>query len=296
MATWTVSGTIKDLIGAVSVSPRGFTAKAFLVPYQEILQDGSSVRVGTEELTLDSAGAFSQAGIQGGMAYRVEVHYYDPLSRQTHRVSTPYFELNANTNIVNVVDNAPFDLGTVTSGGAFPAVTPATTEYVGSWTNSGAATDANNLVGHMCACPVYVKGSWTADRIAVNVATAAATAVFRMGIYNSAADGRPGTLVVDGGTVDASTTGAKNASISQAVTQGVYWLVAVPQVVLARFSAINALTAYPLTSTVSTDVLTAVNTCWRVTGVTGALPTTPTWLVGGATTPSRVPALALRSA
>jgi hypothetical protein len=67
--------------------------------------------------------------------------------------------------------------------------------------------------------------TWTA--IGIKVQTAAASSHVELGIY--AADsvtGKPSSLVLDAGAVDSSSTGAKEITISQALTPGWYYLAA----------------------------------------------------------------------
>jgi hypothetical protein len=71
----------------------------------------------------------------------------------------------------------------------------------------------------------------TVDRIGTETTVAGTSgAVIRLGIHNSASDGRPGTLLLDAGTVDATVTPALlEKTISQQLTPGVYWLASAVQ-------------------------------------------------------------------
>lgn len=65
----------------------------------------------------------------------------------------------------------------------------------------------------------------TLDRLGVEVGATGAGSAIRLGIFSADADGFPGALLLDAGTVDTSgSTGFKEISISQAVTAGTYWL------------------------------------------------------------------------
>jgi hypothetical protein len=80
----------------------------------------------------------------------------------------------------------------------------------------------------MYAIPFVVPKTITIDRIAVNVTTLVASGLIRLGIYNNA-NGEPGTLLLDAGAVDSSTTGVKTITISQQLVGGyLYWLVMLP--------------------------------------------------------------------
>lgn len=72
----------------------------------------------------------------------------------------------------------------------------------------------------------FVGASTTFTRIGVNVTTLAGGSSIRLGIYN-VADGRLSSLVLDAGTVSSASTGEKEATISQALSPGIYALVAV---------------------------------------------------------------------
>lgn len=78
------------------------------------------------------------------------------------------------------------------------------------------------------AHPMSIPAAVTLDRIEVEVTTAAALTTIRMGIYNDDG-GTPGTLLLDAGTVDSSTTGRKSITISQSINAGIYWLASVAQ-------------------------------------------------------------------
>lgn len=70
----------------------------------------------------------------------------------------------------------------------------------------------------------------TFDRISLEVTTGVATAVHRLGIYSATrTNGYPDALILDAGTIDASTTGIKEITISLRLSPGLYWLGAVPQ-------------------------------------------------------------------
>lgn len=74
-----------------------------------------------------------------------------------------------------------------------------------------------------------VGATTTFTRIGLEVTTAAASNVFRLGIRNDNGNGYPGALVLDAGTIDASTTGFKEITISQILTPGRYWVSATLQ-------------------------------------------------------------------
>jgi hypothetical protein len=93
------------------------------------------------------------------------------------------------------------------------------------------ADNQNVALGNstLTALPFSVGRATTFDRKGIEVTTLAAATNLRMGIYNDA--GGPGSLLLDAGltTSDASTTGLKEATISQALPVGLYWVVVVAQ-------------------------------------------------------------------
>lgn len=94
----------------------------------------------------------------------------------------------------------------------------------------GNQTTAAATLNRLCYMPVEFGAPFTIDRLGVSVTTLAASSVVRIGIYNSAANGFPGTLLLDAGTIDSSTTGLKEITVSQAVKIGRYWMAGVAQV------------------------------------------------------------------
>lgn len=92
----------------------------------------------------------------------------------------------------------------------------------------GTQTTSAGTDGRAIYYAIIVPNAVTVDRIGAEVQTAAASTTVRLGIYaNSATDG-PGTLVLDAGTIDSSTTGFKEITVSQALSPGIYWLAAAP--------------------------------------------------------------------
>lgn len=64
----------------------------------------------------------------------------------------------------------------------------------------------------------------TIDRLAIDVVTADAGKIARLGIYRNGANLYPGALVKDYGTVSVNATGVVAASADQSLTKGLYWL------------------------------------------------------------------------
>lgn len=122
--------------------------------------------------------------------------------------------------------------------------------------------------------PMQVQRSVTVDRIGIRVVTGQPATTVRLGIYKDDGTGRPGQLVLDAGTVDASATGDVTITISTTLTPGHYWVGGVSQgtgtapTVQVNSSAMPGFTAASLSE--AAQNLNA----YEMTGVTGALPTT----------------------
>lgn len=80
--------------------------------------------------------------------------------------------------------------------------------------------------GRMFYMPLVIPNSITATRIGVNVTTALAGSA-RLGIYADSSGVPSGAPLLDAGTVDTSTTGEKEITISLALSPGLYWIVVV---------------------------------------------------------------------
>jgi hypothetical protein len=125
--------------------------------------------------------------------------------------------------------------------------------------------------GVLYLVPVYIPSSVTLDRLSIEVVTTpgGAGSVVRLGIYNhNSATNLPSSLLVDAGTVDTTTTGTKEATISQTLSAGTYWFCAVAQ---GSASPNPTLRVFVPISSNSIMGAGAVGCRYR-TGVTGALP------------------------
>ena len=133
-------------------------------------------------------------------------------------------------------------------------------------------------INRLQATPFYLNQNITIDRIGAECITAAASTTFRLGIYSSDSNGLPSSLVLDAGTIDTSTIGAKTITISQALSAGLYYLVGVQQ----GGSTNATMRAYGNTSGISnpvaaTSMATNAYYCqYTMESVSGALPSTYT--------------------
>lgn len=178
------------------------------------------------------------------------------------------------------------------------SIIPSTGEYL-IWPNGSNASGQDTTVGIMYYCPLWVPKALTADRIAVKVdASGSAGAVLRLGIYTASPTTRkPDALVLDAGTVDGTSTGQKEITISQALTAGLYWLASVPQVATCgpRCFDYNSLVGPRALYTTALAVDTPTQFVYRESSVTGALPSSATPVVNN-TGSNRTPILGLRVA
>lgn len=88
-------------------------------------------------------------------------------------------------------------------------------------TQEGKSVD-NLSQNKLMATPTEVGERVVLTSLGVEVTTAVASSVIRLGLY---ADdhGYPGALIIEAGTIDGSSTGGKDASISLTLEPGVYW-------------------------------------------------------------------------
>ena len=121
----------------------------------------------------------------------------------------------------------------------------------------------------------------TMTSISVEVTTGGeASAVLRLGVYSdSEAAHTPLSmdLVADFGTVAAATTGVKTASGSQALAPGRYWVGVVPQVCPTTAPQLRGFfdTLYVEGMPGETVTVSHANGALSATGITGALPSSP---------------------
>lgn len=106
----------------------------------------------------------------------------------------------------------------------------------------------------------------TITRLVYSVSTAAASTEARAGIYNDAG-GRPGRLVVDGGTISTASTGDKVAAVNVDLRPGLYWLLFVANggPTIRGYTSTTALLGVPSTNPAATRYLSRTLTY-------GALP------------------------
>ncbi len=89
----------------------------------------------------------------------------------------------------------------------------------------GTSAFTNSNTDRLWASAFTVPRAMSIDRLAIEVTTLQAASLMRLGLYTSKANTEPGDLIVDGGTVDTSTTGVKEATVDVALQPGLYWTV-----------------------------------------------------------------------
>lgn len=106
----------------------------------------------------------------------------------------------------------------------------------GTWTSPvGQRSASGPVLNRLSVCPLWLPEPVTIDRIGCEVTTAGTAAnVVRLGIYAAdegpPAENWPGSLMADFGTVDVTSTGAKELAVSAQLPAGLVWLAACCQV------------------------------------------------------------------
>jgi hypothetical protein len=165
--------------------------------------------------------------------------------------------------------------------------TPASGDHIGSQFFNG-NTSKNTTLNVIYFTPIYLPAMTIAALSARVGTTVAAGAVLRLGLFLAdAARGLPGTLVVDAGTMAATsaTFYADVAITNTAVAAGLYWGAVCNQGVAASVFAYNSqgvLVGNPL-SPDSTDIITPGQNQWTANGVSGAFASNPTLTYNGNT-------------
>jgi hypothetical protein len=159
--------------------------------------------------------------------------------------------------------------------------------------DTGQARSLNQMI----YAPTLVGKPITVDRIAINVSVAEAGATPRLGIYARSSDNRPGDLILDCGTVDASTTGVKEITISATIPAGLFFVAVAHQGASSTLRLTNCNLDGNIIKAHHTNpvvVLTSYPNSYFESDVSGALPAT----YGGPSQASerRHPIVALRTA
>ncbi len=150
--------------------------------------------------------------------------YYSPLFSDHSYISVKYSLYNADP------DKAIHTLGRITnSRGEIQAADRASIRSGRYYPIEGvnalyASTPTGRNVMWAALFVARERATWT--RIGITLGTGVASCVARLGIYSDA-NGAPGDLVLDAGTINCDTgdVGTREITISQSLDSGVYWLV-----------------------------------------------------------------------
>ena len=123
----------------------------------------------------------------------------------------------------------PLSRNVVRFGQNPPFVIPRSGQYVKHYSNSNTTTFTfTNQI--LVAVPIPVADVFEVNGIGIHVQAAVASSTIRLGIYRPNPNDfwNPGDLIIDGGTVDSSTTGGKVLTISNTTIEPPFvWLAAV---------------------------------------------------------------------
>lgn len=133
----------------------------------------------------------------------------------------------------------------------------------------GAGTQTANRVVYE---PFLARTAITVDQVAILVSTAQATGKARVAIYNADVNWQPTTLVVEAAELDVSTTGAKTATLNQALPAGRYVIAFNVNVASLVFTTLNGTSEFA--GVRASDFQQAQ--FWYGTQIYGAMPGTGT--------------------
>lgn len=206
----------------------------------------------------------------------------------TNNITVPVIDGQCIDNVLRVVDAASTAVdfkqsATLTAifavrfrAAVNVGVFPRAGYYVGP---SGTRTTLATVASVEYAVPIMVAASGTLSKIGCEIITGAAATTVRLGV-RADANGIPGTLLLDAGTVDATATTASGIEItglSLRLVPGIYWFTATSQggtpTLRAETGDIWPSAAPSLASALGATANTGYTTAATVTG---ALPTTYT--------------------
>lgn len=187
---------------------------------------------------------------------------------------------------ITVTVNDPSD--TITIASAVSAAAAATPNWIsGRWygvQEVGSATvfGGSALVANLlCLAPVLVPKATPVDRIGANVTAAVASTTIRLGIYGDFAASGIASLLLDAGTIDSSTTGNKELTISQVLPPGWLWLAVISNGTPAM-TALSSWSGANLQGQANTGG-TAKTPLWTKSGTGGFAALPSTFALSGAT-------------
>jgi hypothetical protein len=143
------------------------------------------------------------------------------------------------------------------------------------YTPRGARSAFAATADRLTVVPFHVPKNQQFIRIGAEVTVAAAASSIRLGIYNIGSNGLPTTLVLDAGTIDSSTTGAKELTIDVTLPGGLYGLAAVAQGGAPTVRTITGGGGLDVgNGSLASSTQSNPNTGFYAAGVSGPLPAT----------------------
>lgn len=179
---------------------------------------------------------------------------------------------------ITLLDDANADTARTTLGVDRTPVPPLVTGRWYRFPNISSSNTAILTTGLMHASPKFISSDITLDRLGAEVTLIGdAGSKVRLGIYADDGTGRPGSLVLDAGTIAGDSASVQAITISQALTRGWYWFAQVTQIVTTTGPQVRtmfgAAEPIPLDFTAMPGA-GGVTLALTVSGVTGALPST----------------------
>jgi len=138
----------------------------------------------------------------------------------------------------------------------------------------GARSAFATTLNQMHCTPFFVSSPQKFDRIGAEVTVSGATSVVRLGIYADNGQGRPGSLVLDAGTIAGFTQAAQELTISQWLQPGLYWLACVIQTAACTMRIVSGALNPVAAATLAGGTASTAPNGYYQSSVTGALPST----------------------
>jgi hypothetical protein len=217
------SATIKGRASAGTGDPEDLTAAqatALLNPFTTALKGvtpasgGGTVNFlradGTWAIPAGGGGSSAWGGINGTLSAQADLQAaLDAKSDSSH------------AHAIADISGLQAALDNPISGFAFK---PASTFWISQSGSETTLTTLGGAANRIDLMPFRAAFTFTADALGVLCSTAVASALGKILVYASDADGRPDALILETGTLDFATTGFKSVSVSQTFTKGTrYW-------------------------------------------------------------------------
>jgi hypothetical protein len=209
--------------------------------------------------------------------------------------STYLTQVNASTTYLTQA-SASATYATIGSGGG-SSIPPAYVPFVSGGFYKSPGANGNGFVANQNSTyfgHFYVGATTSFDRIGCTAGTLTSSGNARLGIYTDSG-GKPGTLVLDAGTVAYSTTNtAYLITINQSLTPGWYWLAFNAQSGTSQWfgSGGNQTSIQGVQRMGSTSVFTSMISGYEQSSVTGAFPASAS---AAFTTSNGIPSAYLRA-